>query len=623
MVLTTSPDTGRTSYLYDEVGNVVQKTDARGSVVEYTYDPLSRLKEARFSDPEEDITYTYDGGTYGIGRLTSITDPSGGTQFGYDSRGRLLQRTNSTHGVDYTLRYTYTPGGKVRSITYPSGRTLTSSRNSAGRIEEVTTTYEGVSSTLMGGISYYAFGPPAGMSFGPTDGTRSWSDGVVENEFGECGCITRSNSGKEKEMVYGYDANGNLTSIRGTNQPWLREDFSYDGLNRLVGASGRYGTIDYTYDRLGNRLTRTVKGETESYSYFPGTSRLKEITGGDPRTFGYDENGNITRMGEMDFFYNMDNRLIRVEKEGATIAEYTYNALGQRVSKEVDGNTTLFHYDFSGKLIAESLPDGTMTAEYLYMGKARVAKVDVLTGSLYYYLNNQLDTPQLMTDENGVVVWEGSYKPFGETRVNPSSTVVNNLRFPGQYYDEETGLHYNYHRYYSPRTGRYLTPDPIGLVGGINLFAYANNNPINLIDRLGLKVYTTLTLSAGGGFGILSGEGGTVLAFDISTGEVHSYRFVAYGLGLGFGGVVTAQVGRVDMNDPQDISGWGLEISAFSAAVHGVSGQITGTGPAGSGAGGGAVGYACGAGAGISGMGTYTWYENKYNLKNLPNDVLK
>jgi RHS repeat-associated protein len=88
------------------------------------------------------------------------------------------------------------------------------------------------------------------------------------------------------------------------------------------------------------------------------------------------------------------------------------------------------------------------------------------------------------------VVWEADYKPFGEASVNPNSAAVNNFRFAGQYYDAETGLHYNWHRYYDPKMGRYLTPDPIGLAGGINRYIYANLNPINSIDPLGLRPLT-------------------------------------------------------------------------------------------------------------------------------------
>ncbi|MCP4669897.1 MAG: hypothetical protein GY857_01205 [Desulfobacula sp.] len=104
----------------------------------------------------------------------------------------------------------------------------------------------------------------------------------------------------------------------------------------------------------------------------------------------------------------------------------------------------------------------------------------------YFYHNDHLGTPQKMMAVNGAVVWSAKYSSFGKAEVHPTSTVENNLRFPGQYYDAETGLHYNYHRYYDPDTGRYLTPDPIGLAGGINPFVYTVNNPINSIDPWGL-----------------------------------------------------------------------------------------------------------------------------------------
>jgi RHS repeat-associated protein len=86
-------------------------------------------------------------------------------------------------------------------------------------------------------------------------------------------------------------------------------------------------------------------------------------------------------------------------------------------------------------------------------------------------------------------VWEAVYDPFGEADVNPNSSVVNDFRFPGQYFDCETGLHYNYYRFYNPRTGRYITPDPIGQGGRINLYPYVSDNPINYIDSSGLLLW--------------------------------------------------------------------------------------------------------------------------------------
>lgn len=113
--------------------------------------------------------------------------------------------------------------------------------------------------------------------------------------------------------------------------------------------------------------------------------------------------------------------------------------------------------------------------------------------AVYYYHNDHLGTPQMMTDQTGTKVWEAEYLPFGEATVNEDPDgngfqVVNNLRFPGQYYDAETGLHYNWHRYYDPRTGRYLEADPVGIVeDSYNLYAYANNNAISVFDQNGLS----------------------------------------------------------------------------------------------------------------------------------------
>jgi RHS repeat-associated protein len=107
---------------------------------------------------------------------------------------------------------------------------------------------------------------------------------------------------------------------------------------------------------------------------------------------------------------------------------------------------------------------------------------------IYYFINDHLGTPQKLLDDNADVVWSADYKPFGEADFYVN-TFANQFRFPGQYFDQETGLNYNWHRYYDPKMGRYLRPDPIGLTGGINLYTYTENNPINWTDPLGLAEY--------------------------------------------------------------------------------------------------------------------------------------
>jgi RHS repeat-associated protein len=115
--------------------------------------------------------------------------------------------------------------------------------------------------------------------------------------------------------------------------------------------------------------------------------------------------------------------------------------------------------------------------------------------ALYYYHNDHLGTPQTLTDQAGAVVWRATYDPFGQATVNedPDGNGVlmkNNVRYAGQYFDAETGLHYNWHRYYDPKVGRYISSDPIGLRGGLNTYLYARANPLKYIDPAGLE--TTL-----------------------------------------------------------------------------------------------------------------------------------
>jgi RHS repeat-associated protein len=172
--------------------------------------------------------------------------------------------------------------------------------------------------------------------------------------------------------------------------------------------------------------------------------------------------------------------------DGQTVlGEYTYNAKGQRV-KKVASSTIIYHYDIMGNLIQETDGSGNVIASYVYAGNMRLAKIES-GGAIYYYHNDHLGTPLAMTDSSGSVVWKAAYNPFGKAEVDPSSTVTNNFRFPGQYYDAESGLHYNWHRYYDPGTGRYMTADLIGLRGGINLYLYSMNNPLVLFDQMGLS----------------------------------------------------------------------------------------------------------------------------------------
>ncbi len=175
-------------------------------------------------------------------------------------------------------------------------------------------------------------------------------------------------------------------------------------------------------------------------------------------------------------------RFIRIE------STYYYDPFGRRLWKEVAGVRTYFVYADEG-LVAEvdaagnvtksygNKPGSTWTTDPLFMK---------IGGQYYFYQNDHLGTPQKLTAINGAVVWSAKYSSFGEAEVDLSSSVTNNLRFPGQYFDEETMLHYNWHRYYDCSIGKYLSSDPIGLLGGINYYIYVKDNPIRYIDPFGL-----------------------------------------------------------------------------------------------------------------------------------------
>jgi RHS repeat-associated protein len=218
-------------------------------------------------------------------------------------------------------------------------------------------------------------------------------------------------------------------------------------------------------------------------------------------------NGNATgsAMGaeSFGFGYNGRNRLSVVQRDGATVGTYTYNALGQRVLKMATLPTSItqrYGYDGSSHLIGE-YGDGTTARDYIWLGDLPVAVADTyLVGGLSFrfvttinYVHaDDLGTPRVVTDSAGSTIWQWAYvgNPFGEQPPTSTTGYVLNLRYPGQYFDQETGLISNGFRdCYEPATGRYCQSDPIGLDGGLSTYAYVGNNPLSYTDPLGLQVY--------------------------------------------------------------------------------------------------------------------------------------
>ena len=467
LIKTVSPDTGITEYGYDAAGNLDSKTDAVGTTdpktTIYGYDALNRLELIDF-DIDTDIEYQYDQTDVanGKGRLTTMIDASGTTRYEYDMRGNIVKQHCTIDNITYTTEFEYDKNDQLTKTVYPydsgsssAGLSIIYDRNFNGNITGVKSSYGQFAWSLTSDMKYEPFG-------GLKSKLLHFPDIRVEIDWDEQYRIKNitseilNPSGIVLDWNYTHDFNGNISSLTIND-------------SMIIPEMANTRSDDYAY-----------KTDTDLIDYIEPDDGIALI-------YSYDNNGNITSDGSRTFTYNENNRLKSVDKSGV-VTDFVYNGKGQRVKKVSGGNITLYHYDLSGNLIAESdNASGVMDVQYFYAGSERICMSDQ-NGS-YFYHNDHLGRPIAMTNGNGVIVWRAHYNTFGKATVEPGSTVVNNFRFPGQYYDEETGLHYNYFRYYDPDTGRYITADPIGLAGGINLYAYTGNNPVNWIDPLGLFSY--------------------------------------------------------------------------------------------------------------------------------------
>jgi len=439
-----SPDAGTTSYAYNLDGTLAGKTDANGTAVTYTFDNAARLTGIVFPIPSEDITFTYDSPavSYGKGRLTGMTDPSGTTTYHYDALGRLTAENRTVLGVGYTTSYAYDNVGNLTLVTYPSGRVVTYTYDAANRLVSATwqkgSTTQPVATAVaydnVGNLSFAALGNGL-SSIWTWDSVNRPATIEVPGAVG---------------LVFAHDNVGNVAGITDLLRPSSTKGYAYDALDRLEQGTGPWSILSWTYDPNGNRLSQQ-NGSTVTYSY--QGNRLATVTNGGVATYQYDPAGNTTFDGTRTLVYNQAQRLTRV-LEGTTVkGEYTYDGKGRRTIKTgyvKQGKKTVavrkvFHYDNRGRLIGETDENGSLVAEYIWLGDRPLAMVRKAGNKeqTYYYHTDQLNTPLKMTDKNSAVVWDVEFDPFGNELAGGVKTVENNLRFPGQYFDAESGLRDN------------------------------------------------------------------------------------------------------------------------------------------------------------------------------------
>jgi len=488
-----SPDTGTAQYQVDASGNRIQKIDAKGIVRNATYDVLNRPVTVTYPDSSQNIIYHYDepdsttgcSGSYPIGRLTRIEEAAATTTFCYDARSNVVLKKQAQGSQVDTVTYTYTLANRLSSIVAPSGNVTLYGRDAAGRISAVTVTpASGSGQTVVSAISYLPFGPIDAYTLG---------NGQTVNRNYDANYQLSDLTSPALNLHFSRNAAGTIITLSNTAGSSPVETYSYDPLYRLLSVNDGSGNAieAYTYSKTGDRLSKiSASGmATGTYGYQSGTHWLSSI-GNAARSYDLDGNivGSATAGEVVGFGYDARNRLTLVQRNQQTVATYVYNAVGERIKKTTTSPQEIserYVYDNASQLIGEY---GTANRDYIWLGSLPVAAVDNGgTDTINYVYADELGTPRAITDSSGNTVWQWAYvsNPFGERL--PAGSYTYNLRFPGQYFDQESGLNYNVHRHYDPSTGRYAESDPLGLRAGLSSYSYLRGNPLVGTDPLGLE----------------------------------------------------------------------------------------------------------------------------------------
>jgi RHS repeat-associated protein len=357
----------------------------------------------------------------------------------YDAANRLTKITNPNNEE---TTFTYDAAYERTSMTYANGVVTSYTYDAAGRVTGITTKKSDDTS-----ISTYAY--------------------------------THGNVGNRISMI----------DIYGTHT------YQYDDVYQLTNAvhPQAYNPGEtFDYDVVGNRLSSHLSSD---YVY----DNLNRLLEDDDFTYSYDDNGNL--LSKVDKLsgatttcqYDAENWLVQVDTP-TDVVEYQYDGLGRRISKIVNGVVTKFLYD-NVDILFELDEDENITARYTHgpgidepISVERDTDGDGVFDNKYYYHHDGLGSITSMTDTSGNVAQTYVYDAFGRI-VQQTGSVENTYTYTGREWDESAGLYYYRARYYEPISGRFINEDPIGFAGGdTNFYAYVRNNPVNMVDPLGLTL---------------------------------------------------------------------------------------------------------------------------------------
>jgi RHS repeat-associated protein len=489
----------------------------------YTYYPSNLLKTKSNSTGTETYTYGTSAAAFNIGRLVSMTDPSGSEAYSYDAMGDVTKLVKTIGSTAYTTSYSYNAGGQLTGITYPSGRTVQYSYDNVGHlcvIAAATTTCSSSTTpylTLPSG-SYDAAGRPL---------TATYGNGIVATASysalrSQLTSIRYSNSsGPLFGLIYYYLKNGTTCpsgSSVGNNgqiqcifdfvQPGRSSSYTYDPLGRLSTAKTSGSTLyvawglSFAFDRYGNRTAQNVtagSGYSSQLTFNPANNQITSPA------FTYDGAGNVlSQSSPSNANYVYDDNECNTSYSGlGGTAAYTCDGNHLRVQKVVTGGATTVYVRSGGQVIAEYDNAAPVTApnrEYIY-GNHLLA---IITGSsggsggtIVYQHRDHL-SPRIYTDVNGNCIGDQGTYPYGEswyTNNDPlcGGTATSSWIFTTYERDAESGLQngndYALARSYATGNGHFLSPDPLegdpSDPQSWNRYAYVQNDPINLTDPSG------------------------------------------------------------------------------------------------------------------------------------------
>lgn len=504
------------------------KTDARGLTTTYCYDALHRVTQKSFSNttpPTPALYFSYDVAPSWMTDLTNVVGRLvyGGNQYAgssgsiaaafvnsYDPIGRVIrqwQQTPSTSPGGYFVYAAYDVAGQLKSLTYPSGRVVNYHFDAAARMYSVDS-YLSVSAfwpTATWQSATYGNGTKQQDTYNPRlqptelKLLNSGNGSIADRQYVWTGCAEGLSSGN----------NGNVCGINDMLNSGRNQTYNFDALNRIISGSESDGAFNQTmsYDVWGNpSISGPSGGNLRTYN-----------TQNRDTAYGYDAAGNLTNDGTFTYSYDAEEQLSSFisNSTGSQVANYVYDADGNRVRKNVGSGWTEYIY-FGSNIIAEKAPSGW--TDYIFAGGKRIAQVS--SSGTQYYWGDHLGTTKMTLDASGNSQCYAIYTPFG----SEVSGCPTHYKFNAKERDFEDGLDYFGARYYSSNMGRWMSPDwaakptavPYANFGNpqsLNLYNYVQNNPVTVGDPDGhcdvscvWNVMTTLQDAANASLGVLVGQ---------------------------------------------------------------------------------------------------------------------